>query len=166
MISDLSIDGSIDDPANHYAIRRFNPKNTFGIRRTSDCHHVSVAKAISAYTQLRHLGKLCTGLLHGEEREVIGDQAYWNESHRQTAKAVGIRYRINRRPNGRTPLSAYQRWINRRRSAARARVEHVLHVVKRLWGFSKVRYRGLAKNTARLYTSFAQSFPSGRSGGR
>jgi NAD(P)-dependent dehydrogenase (short-subunit alcohol dehydrogenase family) len=94
-------------------------------------------------------------LLHGEEREVFGDQAYWNESHRQTAKAVGIRYRINRRPNGRTPLSAYQRWINRRRSAARARVEHVFHVVKRLWGFSKVRYRGLAKNTARLYTSFA-----------
>ncbi len=94
-------------------------------------------------------------LLHGEKREVFGDQAYWNESHRQTAKAVGIRYRINRRPNGRTPLSAYQRWINRRRSAARARVEHVFHVVKRLWGFTKVRYRGLAKNTARLFTSFA-----------
>jgi transposase, IS5 family len=41
------------------------------------------------------------------------------------------------------------------RSVARARVEHVFHVVKRLWGFSKVRYRGLAKNTARLYTAFA-----------
>jgi IS5 family transposase len=34
-------------------------------------------------------------------------------------------------------------------------VEHAFHVVKRLWGFTKVRYRGLAKNTARLYTSFA-----------
>lgn len=43
----------------------------------------------------------------------------------------------------------------RRRYAARARVEHAFHVVKRLWGFSRVRYRGLAKNTARLYTSFA-----------
>ncbi len=52
-------------------------------------------------------------------------------------------------------LPPYQRFINRRRSAARARVEHAYHVVKRLWGFNKVRYRGLMKNTARLYTSFA-----------
>jgi len=93
-------------------------------------------------------------LLHGEEREVFGDQAYWNESHRQTALAAGIRYPINRRA-ARGQLSKYQRFINRRRSAARARVEHAFHVVKRLWGFNKVRYRGLAKNTARLYTAFA-----------
>jgi IS5 family transposase len=45
--------------------------------------------------------------------------------------------------------------INRIRSSARARGEHAFHVVKRLWGFSKVRYRGLAKNTARLFTTFA-----------
>ena len=63
-------------------------------------------------------------------------------------------HRVNRRPN-RKPLSDYQRFLNRRRSAARARVEHVFHVVKRLWGFNKVRYRGLAKNTARLFTAFA-----------
>jgi len=94
-------------------------------------------------------------LLHGQEREVFGDQAYWNEAHRHSAQALGIRYRINRRGSRYSPLSEYQRFINRRRSAARARVEHAFHVVKRLWGFSKVRYRGLAKNTARLYTSFA-----------
>jgi transposase, IS5 family len=94
-------------------------------------------------------------LRHGKEREVFGDQAYWNESHRQTVLAAGIRYRINRRPPASRPLSKYQRFINRRRSAARARVEHVFHVVKRLWGFSKVRYRELAKNTAWLYTAFA-----------
>jgi transposase, IS5 family len=99
-------------------------------------------------------------LLHGHEREVFGDQAYWSESHRQTTLAAGIRYRINRRaPNASAALSKYQRFINRRRCAARARVEHVFHVVKRLWGFSKVRYRGLAKNTARLYTRFALANP-------
>src|SRR6185312_551698 len=43
----------------------------------------------------------------------------------------------------------------RLRSATRARGEHAFHVVKRLWGFTKVRYRGLAKNTARLFTMFA-----------
>jgi IS5 family transposase len=94
-------------------------------------------------------------LLHGQEREVFGDQAYWNESHRRSAQTLGIRYRINRRANGHVALTAHQRFINRLRSKARARVEHVFHVVKRLWGFNKVRYRGLAKNTARLFTAFA-----------
>jgi transposase, IS5 family len=93
-------------------------------------------------------------LLHGQEREVFGDQAYWNESHRQSARALRIRYHINRRPS-RRPLTEHERHINRLRSRARARCEHVFHVVKRLWGFSKVRYRGLAKNTARLFTAFA-----------
>ena len=93
-------------------------------------------------------------LLHGQEREVFGDQAYWNESHRKSAQALGIRYRVNRRTS-RRPLTEHQRTINRLRSRARARCEHVFHVVKRLWGFNKVRYRGLAKNTARLFTAFA-----------
>jgi transposase, IS5 family len=94
-------------------------------------------------------------LLHGAEREVFGDQAYWCESHRLGARARGIRYRINRRPNGHAPLTLRQRAINRIRSRTRARGEHAFHVVKCLWGFTKVRYRGLAKNTARLFTAFA-----------
>ena len=53
------------------------------------------------------------------------------------------------------PLTEHQKAINRIRSRVRARGEHAFHVVKRLWGFSKVRYRGLAKNTARLFTAFA-----------
>ena len=101
-----------------------------------------------------HDGNVMHKLLHGDEREVFGDQAYWNESHRQSARAAGIRYRVNRRPANK-PLNDYWRFINRRRSAARARVEHAFHVVKHLWGFTKVRYRGLAKNTARLHTAFA-----------
>ncbi len=93
-------------------------------------------------------------LLHGQERELFGDQAYWIES-RQGALKRGIRYRINRRPNPGRPLSRHERRLNRLRSATRARGEHAFHVVKRLWGFAKVRYRGLAKNTARLLTAFA-----------
>lgn len=94
-------------------------------------------------------------LLHGEERELFGDQAYWSEFHRQCAQGGGIRYRVNRRGTQSTPLTEHQRRINRIRSSARARGEHAFHVVKRLWGFTKVRYRGLAKNTARLFTAFA-----------
>jgi transposase, IS5 family len=94
-------------------------------------------------------------LLHGDERAVYGDQAYWSADHRKAAEARGIRYRINRRPGGHDPLTAYQRSINRSRSRTRARGEHAFHVIKCLWGFTKVRYRGLDKNTARLFTAFA-----------
>lgn len=94
-------------------------------------------------------------LLHGEESEVFGDKAYWSEARRREAKARGVRFRVNRRGTHQKPLTPYQREINRLRSKARARGEHAFHVVKRLWGFAKVRYRGLAKNTARLFTAFA-----------
>lgn len=94
-------------------------------------------------------------LLHGQERAVFGDQAYWSESHRQGALGRGIRYRINRRGNHGHRLSSHERRLNRLRSATRARGEHAFRVVKCLWGFTKVRYRGLAKNTARLFTAFA-----------
>ena len=44
---------------------------------------------------------------------------------------------------------------NRNKSRIRSRVEHVFGVVKRLWGFGKVRYRGLAKNATRAFTALA-----------
>jgi transposase, IS5 family len=94
-------------------------------------------------------------LLHGAERALYGDQAYWSEFHRQCAELQGIHYRVNRRGTWQRPLTAPQRRHNRQCSRARARGEHAFHVVKRLWGFAKVRYRGLAKNTARLFAAFA-----------
>ena len=93
-------------------------------------------------------------LLHGEEKEVFGDQAYWKEADRRAFAMRGVRYRINRRPST-TPLSERWRMINRARSRARACGEHAFRVVKQLWGFTRVRYRGLAKNLARAQTMFA-----------
>lgn len=94
-------------------------------------------------------------LLHGQEREIFGDQAYWSEDHRRHCQHAGIRYRINRRAGPGRSLTKRQREINRRRSTTRARGEHAFHVVKTLWGFAKVRYRGLMKNTARAFAAFA-----------
>jgi len=94
-------------------------------------------------------------LLHGAERELYGDQAYWKEADRQRFRAAGVRYRVNRRGSFHRPLSEYQRKINRTRSRLRARGEHAFRIVKRLWGFAKVRYRGLLKNTARAFATFA-----------
>src|SRR6201998_4080748 len=54
-------------------------------------------------------------LLHGQEREVFGDQAYWKEADRAFLESWAVRYRINRRPS-RRPLSKRWRMINRARS--------------------------------------------------
>jgi IS5 family transposase len=94
-------------------------------------------------------------LLHWQERELFGDQAYWKEDDREFLQSWGIRYRINRRPTASRPLSERWRMINRARSRTRARGEHAFRVIKQLWGFTKVRYRGLAKNLARAQTMFA-----------
>jgi transposase, IS5 family len=91
-------------------------------------------------------------LLHGDEEVLYGDSAYSAEWLREECQAVGIRNEVNER-GPRDTKRARDR--DRARSRRRARVEHPFHVVKRLWGFTKVRYRGLAKNTARLYTMFA-----------
>jgi IS5 family transposase len=113
-------------------------------------HHVQATHAGAAdIGQMPHL-------LHGAERTIYGDQAYWKQADRQAYEARGVRYRVNRRPVSRTrPLSDHWRWINRTRSRTRACGEHAFHVIKRLWGFQKVRYRGLAKNLARAYALFA-----------
>jgi transposase, IS5 family len=127
----------------------FGMKLHIGADRRGIVHTVRATDAGAAdITQL-------PDLLHGEEREVFGDQAYWKEDDREFLEAWGVRYRINRRPTYQRPLSERWRMINRARSRTRARGEHAFRVVKQLWGFAKVRYRGLAKNLARAQTMFA-----------
>jgi IS5 family transposase len=94
-------------------------------------------------------------LLHGEEKEIYGDRAYWKELDRQRYRAAGVKYRVNRRGHHHRPLTEHQKKVNTSRSRVRARGEHAFRVVKQLWGFVKVCYRGLAKNTTRAFTSFA-----------
>jgi IS5 family transposase len=127
----------------------FGLKVHVGTDKQGLVHSLSVTHA--AESDLNEFG----GLLHGGERELYGDKAYWSDILRQQCEEEGICYRVNRRGHRRAPLA--QRWkrINRERSRVRARCEHPFHVVKRLWGFRKVRYRGLAKNEVRVYGAFA-----------
>jgi transposase, IS5 family len=127
----------------------FGMKAHVGTDKRGIVHSLSTTAAnVSDFSQLPKL-------LHGQERELYGDQAYWSVLHRQAARERGVRYRVNRRPQPGYPLTAIQKRLNRLRSGTRARGEHAFHVVKHLWGFTKVRYRGLAKNTARLFSCFA-----------
>jgi len=94
-------------------------------------------------------------LVHGAERAIYGDRAYWSEGLRAAFRRRGVRFRVQRRGTRTAPLTAGWQAINRTRARIRARGEHPFLVVKRLWGFAKVRYRGLAKNAARAFAVFA-----------
>jgi IS5 family transposase len=128
----------------------FGMKLHVGTDTQGRVHHVTATHA--AVADITEMPKL----LHGKERVVYGDRAYWKAADREAFEGRGVRYRVNRRAGSKAkPLSERWRGINRARSRTRARGEHAFHVVKRLWGFAKVRYRGLAKNLARAQTMFA-----------
>jgi transposase, IS5 family len=95
-------------------------------------------------------------LLHGNEQRVYGDCAYASQQDLIQSKAPKAKDFTNERT--RKPgqeVDEVKRRKNRNKSKVRARVEHVFAVVKRLWGFNKMRYRGLAKNAARAFTALA-----------
>ena len=94
-------------------------------------------------------------LLHGQERRVYGDSAYASQKVLMQSKAPKAKDFTNQRVRRAGQIDEVQRAKNRNKSKIRARVEHVFAVVKRLWGFTKVRYRGLAKNATRAFTALA-----------
>ena len=101
-------------------------------------------------------------LLHGEETEAWGDAGYQGADKRPDAKA-GVRWNIAMRPGKRRELDKTKLvddltdQLERLKASIRAKVEHPFRVIKRQFGHMKVRYRGLAKNTAQLHTLFALS---------
>ena len=94
-------------------------------------------------------------LLHGQERRVYGDSAYASQKKLIQGKAPKARDFTNQRTRKSGAVDEIARGKNRNKSKIRSRVEHVFAVVKRLWGFAKVRYRGLTKNATRAFTALA-----------
>ena len=94
-------------------------------------------------------------LLHGQERRVYGDSAYASQKALIEGKAPQARDFTSQRTRCNGVVDEAIKASNRNKSRIRARVEHVFGVVKRLWGFGKVRYRGLQKNATRAFTALA-----------
>jgi transposase, IS5 family len=99
-------------------------------------------------------------LLHGEESSVHADAGYTGLEKREEMQGKDLDYyiaakrsRVQQLPEGAQRDSA-RAW-ERTKAQVRAVVEHPFHVVKNLFRHRKVRYRGLAKNTAQLYSLFA-----------
>ena len=99
-------------------------------------------------------------LLHGQESDVFADAGYQGAGKRPDAQP-GVNWHIAMRPGKRktldlsSPLAAMIEKVEKIKASIRAKVEHPFRVIKRQFGHVKVRYRGLAKNTAQLHTLFA-----------
>lgn len=100
------------------------------------------------------------GLLHGQESVVFGDAGYQGADKRP--EASGVEWLVAMRPSKRralkgTSLGDLLDQVEKLKASVRAKVEHPFRVIKRQFGYTKVRYKGLAKNTAQLVTLFALS---------
>lgn len=96
-------------------------------------------------------------LLHGQETRFYGDSAYRGKAQRERLKEIAPKAKdfTNKRAYRNRPLTDADKATNRRKSSVRSKIEHPFLTLKRLWGFAKVRYRGLAKNANRAFAMLA-----------
>lgn len=94
-------------------------------------------------------------LLHGKEKAVFGDKAYGKQEDKREFRKKGILWAIKDRASRTHSLSSAQRKRNKKFGSVRAKVEHPFQVIKCQWGYDKVRYKGLFKNTMQLFSLFA-----------
>lgn len=99
-------------------------------------------------------------LLHGKEEVAYADAGYTGADKRVERKNLrweiaAKRGKIQAMPEGQAKRTAEK--IEKRKASIRAKVEHPFRVIKRQFGLVKVRFRGLAKNTAHIITLFALS---------
>lgn len=132
----------------------FGMKAHIGVDAKSGLVHTVIGTAanISDITQAQ-------ALLHGDETEVFGDAGYQGVEKRDENLECPVTWHIALRPGKRktlkdTPQGSLVEWIEHTKASIRAKVEHPFHVVKNLFRHRKTRYRGLAKNTAQLFSLF------------
>ena len=100
-------------------------------------------------------------LLHGKEKEVFADAGYQGADKRPEAEGTTAQWHVAMKPSVRRKWKRTPRigWMielaERHKASVRAKVGHPFRVLKRQFGYTKVRYRGLRKNTAQLKTLFA-----------
>lgn len=94
-------------------------------------------------------------LLHGRERRVWGDKAYFGMTDVIKEVAPRAKDLTQLKNNVNRYLTPLDEIINKIRSKTRAKVEHCFGVIKCIFGWRKVNYKGLAKNANRLMTTAA-----------
>lgn len=132
----------------------FGMKAHIGVDADSGLTHtlVTTAANVSDITQAH-------ALLHGDETTAFGDAGYQGVERRQENEKSAVTWHVALRPGKRrtlpdTKTGRLREQLEKLKASVRAKVEHPFHVVKNIFRHKKVRYRGLAKNTAQLHTLF------------
>ena len=136
----------------------FGMKAHIGVDADSGLVHTVVGTAanVNDVTQAH-------ALVHGEENHVLADAGYQGVDKRAETQGINVNWHVAMRPGKRkaldksTAMGAILDQLEQVKASIRAKVEHPFRVIKRQFGHVKVRYRGLAKNTAQLHTLFALS---------
>ena len=128
----------------------FGMKAHIGVDSRHKIIHSAAASAANVHDSLA-----IPVLLHGKERSVWGDSAYQGQRSVIRKHAKRARDMTHRRYRFAGRVDEVQRAKNRNKSRVRAKVEHCFLIIKRIFGFSKVRYRGIAKNEQRLLVACA-----------
>lgn len=108
---------------------------------------------VSDVSQTKHL-------LHGEEKSVHADAGYTGVEKREEFEGSKIEWMVAHKKGSLKAMAdglkkdLLREW-ERRKAQVLARVEHSFHIVKNLFGYCKVRYWGLRKKLAQLYSLFA-----------
>ena len=136
----------------------FGMKAHIGVDADSGLVHTVVGTAanVNDVTQ-------ASALVHGEETVVFADAGYQGVANREEVQGIEANWHVAMRPGKRrvldksTPMGAILDKLEQTKARIRAKVEHPFRVIKQQFGYTKVKYRGLAKNTANLMTLFALS---------
>ena len=134
----------------------FGMKAHIGVDAESGLVHTVVGTAANEadITQTEHL-------LHGDEKEVFLDAGYVGAEKREALKERDINWQIAMKRGKlkavpeETLVGQLLRKLESVKASIRSKVEHPFHIVKNLFHYKKVRYKGLEKNTAQLHTLFA-----------
>jgi IS5 family transposase len=102
-----------------------------------------------------HDSRVMDKLLHGKELSVYGDKAYASQEREKDYEARGIEWCVKRKANRGQQLTQEDKAYNHLQGKIRAKGEHAFRVVKHLWRYQKVRYKGLFKNTAQVFSLFS-----------
>lgn len=128
----------------------FGMKAHIGVDSRTKLIHSVAATAANV-----HDSQLLGDLLHGEETRVWGDSAYAGQKLALKQAAPKARDFTHKKGNRHRSMSEAEKNRNRTKSRVRAKVEHPFHIMKRVFQFTKVRYRGLDKNANHVFASCA-----------
>ena len=114
-----------------------------------------LVKKVAVTAASVHDSQMTEELLEGKTVAVYGDKAYVDDGKKKMYRDKKVKWRESGRAASGRKLRAREDHYNRLVNSVHSRVEHAFGVVKNLWGRRKVRYRGLAKNAAQMFTLFA-----------